>query len=74
MVFGRWIIFDNEIGEKEMKKIMKDKMWLKISHCMPRTLVLWCAMRLLAHATSGKWDNQIVSELKIFDALDRWDK
>lgn len=39
---------------------------------LPRSLVYWCAIRLIAHATQGKWGNQIVPELSAMDALGRW--
>ena len=52
----------------------KEKMALWIAHRMPRWLVKWCAVRLGAHATCGKYGNTIVSELTFMDALKRWDE
>lgn len=50
-----------------------EKLQMKIAWMMPRWLVMWCAVRLMAHATQGKWSKQIVPELKAMDALKRWD-
>ncbi len=38
---------------------------------MPRWLVYQCAIRLMAHATTGKHDTQIVPDLTAMDALKR---
>lgn len=41
---------------------------------LPRSLVYYCAIRLIAEATSGpKYGNTIVPELTACDALKRWD-
>ena len=39
---------------------------------LPRKLVYWCAIRVAAHATTGSYSNQIVTDLRAMDALDRW--
>jgi len=39
---------------------------------VPRWLVYYCAVRLIAHATSGRYGAQMVSDLSAMDALDRW--
>ncbi len=41
---------------------------------LPKSLVYWCAIRLICNATTGKHSGQIVPELKAMDALDRWDR
>ena len=55
-------------------EVMKDKVAMWIVWRLPRRLVMWCAVRLMANATTGKWSGQIVPELKAMDALDRWIK
>lgn len=50
-----------------------DRIWRKLAWAMPRRLVMWCAIRLIAHATQGQWSNQVVPELFAMDAIDRWD-
>ena len=56
-----------------MKEITKDKILLKIARLMPKCIVKWCAVRLMAHATSGKYGNQDVTKLDIITALKRWE-
>ena len=51
---------------------MKERLWIRIAWMMPHSLVYWCAIRIGAHATTGKWSNQIVPELLFMDALERW--
>jgi hypothetical protein len=45
--------------------------WL--SWRMPRKLVYWCAIRLMVHATGGRWESTNVPGLSITDALVRWE-
>lgn len=46
---------------------------LRIAWAMPRWLVYWCSIRLMAHATTGQYSSQIVPDLTAMDALKRWD-
>ena len=39
---------------------------------LPRWLVYHCALRMIAHATTGKYGATLVSELSAMEALDRW--
>jgi hypothetical protein len=41
---------------------------------LPKRLVYQCAIRVIAHATTGQYANQIVPDLTAMDALERWDK
>jgi hypothetical protein len=41
---------------------------------LPRRLAYWCAIRVIAHATTGEYSNQVVPELTAMDALKRWEK
>jgi hypothetical protein len=51
---------------------MKDKILMWIAWKLPRRLVMWCACRVIANATTGIYANQVVPELKAMDALQRW--
>jgi hypothetical protein len=51
----------------------KDKMQMAIAWAMPRWLVKWCAVRLIAYATQGKYSTQNVPALSAMDALKRWE-
>jgi hypothetical protein len=46
-------------------------MW--IAYRLPRWLVYLAAVRLIAHATTGKYGTQIVPDLLAMEALKRWD-
>jgi len=51
---------------------MMERIWMKLAWLMPRKLVYWCAVRVAAHATVGKYSNQIVPDLTVMDALKRF--
>lgn len=51
-----------------------EKVWIKLAWLMPRDLVKWCAVRLMASGTVGKYENQLVSELTCLEALNRWEQ
>ena len=51
---------------------MKEKLLMWIAWHLPRSLVMWCAMRVGAHATTGKYSSQVVPDLKFMDAMKRW--
>jgi hypothetical protein len=52
---------------------IKELLAMKLAWLLPRRLVMWCAVRVGAHATTGPYGNQIVSDLTFMDALGRWD-
>ncbi len=49
-----------------------DKILLFIAWHLPKSVVYWCSIRLMANATQGPWSGQIVPDLYAMDALDRW--
>lgn len=49
-----------------------EKIQLAVAWALPRWLVYWAAIRLMAHATQDQYSNQIVPELTAMDALKRW--
>lgn len=51
----------------------KDRVCLWLSFRIPARLAMWAAVRVIAHATTGKYSNQIVPELTAMDALKRYD-
>lgn len=51
---------------------MKEKIAVKIAWVLPKSIVYWCSIRLMAHATQNEYSNQIVPELSAMDALQRW--
>lgn len=50
-----------------------ERLWMWIAFHLPRPLAYWCAIRVGAHATQGRYGNQIVPELLFMDALQRWE-
>ena len=52
---------------------MKDKFYQWLSFRLPKKLVLFCAIRLMAFVTDGKYSDTIVPELSGMDALKRWE-
>lgn len=53
---------------------MREQILMFIAWHLPRNLVKWCAIRLIAHATQGQWSTQVVPELTAMDALNRWER
>lgn len=53
---------------------MKDKVCRWIAWKLPKKLVYFCAIRLLAYATTGRYSDTIVPELSGMDALGRWEE
>jgi hypothetical protein len=50
----------------------KERLAVSIAWMLPRRLAYWCAIRVIAHATQGKYETQIVPDLLATDALRRW--
>ena len=51
-----------------------ERFWMWLAWKMPHDLVYWCAVRLIANATSGAHSSQVVPDLRAMDALKRWEK
>ena len=50
-----------------------DKWFMALAFLLPRRLVYWCSIRLMASATKGKYGDQVVPELTAVGALKRWE-
>ena len=53
---------------------MSERIWMWIAWRLPRTLVMWCAVRIGANATQGEYSSQVVPDLSFMDAMQRWDQ
>ena len=53
-------------------RIVKEKFWLWFVWLLPKELIKWAAVRMFAHATQGRYGDQIVPDLRAMDALQRW--
>jgi hypothetical protein len=51
----------------------KDVVARKIAWLLPQRIVTWCFVRVVAHATTGKYGNTIVPELGAMEALGRYE-
>lgn len=47
--------------------------WHHIAYFIPKKIVYYCAIRLMNHATTGKYSNTCVVDLTVLEALRRWD-
>lgn len=56
----------------ELRKII-DKVLFRIVWALPKRLVYLSAIRVMAHATTGKYGNTIVPELAGMEAIKRWE-
>jgi hypothetical protein len=54
-----------------MKKL-PEKFTMTVAWRLPKQLAYWAAIRVMAHATTGSYSNQVVPELLAMDALERW--
>jgi len=52
----------------------KEKTLMWVAWKMPRKITYWCAVRVMAAATKGEYETQIVPELLAIDTLSRWRK
>jgi hypothetical protein len=50
-----------------------DRFWMWVAFHLPHRLVTWCAIRVMATATTGRWSDQVVPELTVEDMLWRWE-
>lgn len=50
-----------------------DRLLRKVVWRLPRRLVMWSYVRVVAHATTGQYGNTVVPELTAMDALKRWE-
>jgi hypothetical protein len=49
-----------------------ENFWGSLSLRLPRKLAYWAAIRVVVHATTGRYSSQVVPELTVLDALKRW--
>lgn len=54
------------------KEVIAEKITMWVVWRLPKRLVYWCAIRLIAWATTGKYSGQVVPKLTAMDALKRW--
>jgi len=52
---------------KKSENLLTRIVWM-----LPKRLVMWAAVRVIANATTGVYANQVVPELTAMEALKRW--
>lgn len=53
--------------------VKKENIQMWFAWHLPKWLVKWAAIRLMAHATTGQYSSTIVPNLTAIDALKRWE-
>ena len=48
------------------------KLWYWLVERLPKTLVYFCFMHVMAHSTTGKYGNTVAPELTGMDAIKRY--
>jgi hypothetical protein len=56
----------------ELNKL-RDSLIQKIAWRLPKRLVMWSYIRVVAHATTGQYSDTVVPEITATEALKRWD-
>lgn len=51
---------------------MWDNIARRIAWLLPKRIVMRCAIRIGANATTGEYGNQVVPDLLFMDAMKRW--
>lgn len=54
-------------------KKFTEKLQRKVAWALPRSIVMWAYIRVVANATTGNYGNTIVPDLTAMEALERWD-
>ena len=52
---------------------MKERIRIWIAWHLPKRLVAWCAYRVGAFATQGKYGTTVVPEVTFMDVMKRWE-
>jgi hypothetical protein len=45
---------------------------MNLAWWLPRSLCYWAAIRVFAHATTGKWSDTVATDITVGEALQRW--
>lgn len=51
-----------------------DYFYSKIAYVLPKGLIYWASVRLMAHGTSGEYRYTNASNVRIITLLRRWEK
>jgi hypothetical protein len=62
-------LWRHELG----RRIHPNGPWAWLADRLPRRLAYFAAIRVGVNAITGPWEDQVVPELTLGDALQRWD-
>lgn len=57
-----------------IERFFGDTLPIEIAWCLPRRIAYWCAIRVMAHASTGKHGDVVVPDLKAIECLERWER
>jgi hypothetical protein len=72
MVAGTSMTMDQQKDTETMNRFLEKLTIWFVWNVLPEYVVYWAMMRVAAHATTGKWDHQIVPDLTWAQMADRW--
>ena len=52
----------------------KERIQLFFARMLPKWLVYWASIRMIANATTGEYSSTVVPELTAMETLQRWKK
>lgn len=58
----------------EVRYLWPDRFWRGLAFRLPHTLVMWCLVRVAAHATTGRWSKTSPDDLTYTLMYDRWER
>ena len=50
----------------------KEKFFQSLAHNLPKRIIYFASIKLIAETTSGEWSNTVVPELTAMDAIQRY--
>lgn len=72
--FKNWLALEQTYSWAARRERFTEWLAIKIAWSLPKRLVMWCAFRVGAHATTGRYGATVVPELTFMDAIDRWER
>ena len=57
---------------RELAWGLRESIPRRVAWALPPSVVMWAALRVVAHATAGRHESQNVSELHAMTAVARW--
>jgi hypothetical protein len=72
-IHSRWLNDLRWFWGYEVMDKGRTRLALWLTWRLPRRVVYWCAIRLFAHGTTGRYGHTVAPELTVMDALERWE-